>query len=206
MLFKNANFLWFQALFNLFCFSEAVLCFSTVEGYKIAKEKLFNKAKVWCFSSLLNFFEFRRQCCTSALLMASTTVRKQRLFISANSWSLLALLKMVFFCGGSVLLGHCWELLHQCRKECYSTIPIFDNFSALLIILLFSGGNVVLRHCWWLVHLCRKNAIQHCQILMIFGHCLMFFIFRHQGCTRRCWWLVLQCRNKAFSLVSKFDD
>ena len=148
-------------------------------------EKLFNNANVWCFSALLSFFVFRRQCCTSALLMASTTVPKQRLFISANSWSLWALLKMVFFCGGSVVLRHCWELVHQCRKKCFSTMPTFDSFSALQIILLFSGGNVVLRRSWWLVHQCRKNAIQQCQLLMIFGHCLIFFIFRRQGCTWR---------------------
>ena len=121
------------------------------------------------------FFVFRRQCCTSALLMASTTVRKQRLFISASSWLLLALLKMVFFCGGSVVLRHCWELVYQCRKDCYSTMPNFDNFSALLNIFWFSGGNFVLRGCWWLLHQCRKNAIQQCQFLMIFGHCLIFF-------------------------------
>ena len=137
--------------------------------------------------------------------MASTTVRKQSLLISANSWSLLALLKMVFFCGGSVVLRHCWELVNQCRKECYSTIPTFDNFSALLIILLFSGGNVVLRRCWWLVHQCRKNAIQQCQLLMIFGHYLIFFIFRRQGFTCHLWWLVLQYRNKGCSLVPIFD-
>ena len=109
--------------------------------------------------------------------MASTTVRKQRFFISANSWSLLALLKMVYFCGGSVVPRHCWELVHQCRKECYSTMPTFDNFLALLIILLFAGGNVVLRRCWWLVHQCRKNTIQQCQLLMIFVHCFYFFYF-----------------------------
>ena len=43
--------------------------------------------------------------------------------------------------------------------------------------LLFSGGNVVLRRCWWWVHQCRKNAIQQCQLLMIFGHCSIFFYF-----------------------------
>ena len=122
------------------------------------------------------FFVFRWQCCTSALLMASTTVRKQRLFISANSWCLVALLKIVFFrrqsCNSALL-----RVLHQCRKDCYSTMPTFNNFSALLIILLFAGGNVVLRRCWWLVHQCRKNAFQQCQLLMIFVHCFYFFYF-----------------------------
>ena len=107
--------------------------------------------------------------------MASTTVRKQRLFISANSWWLFALLKLVFFCGGSVVLRHYWELVHQCRKECHSTMLTFENFSALLNMFLFSDGNVVLRRCLWLVQQCRKNVIQQCQFLMVFGHCLFFF-------------------------------
>ena len=71
--------------------------------------------------------------------------------------------KFIFF-GGNVVLRHCWGLVnqrrwgleHQCRKECYSTMPTFDNFSALQIIFLISGGNVVLRRCWWLLHQCRK--------------------------------------------------
>ena len=63
-------------------------------------------------------FVFWRPCCVSALLSVNTTA----------PWSLLALLKIVFFCGGSVVLRHCWELVHQCRKECYSTMPTFDNF------------------------------------------------------------------------------
>ena len=82
---------------------------------------------------------------------------------------------MVFFCGGSVVLRRCWELVDQCRKDCYSTMPTLDNFLALLNIFLFSGGNVVLRRCWWLVHQCRKNAIQQYQFFMILGHCLIFY-------------------------------
>ena len=175
-LFKNANFWWFQALFNLFVLFRKQYCASAQLRGTIVPKKLFNNANVWCFSALLSFFVFRRQCCTSAFLMASTTARKQRLFISANSWSLLALLKMVFFCGGSVVLRHCWELVHQCRKECYSTLPTFDNFSALLIILLFSGGNVVLGRCWWLVHQCRKNVIQQCHFWWILGTAYFFLL------------------------------
>ena len=127
------------------------------------------------FWALLNFFYFPASRLYLALVVVGTTVPKQRLFISANSWWLLALLEMVFFCEGSVVLRHCWELVHQCRKDCYSTMPTFDNFLALLNIFLFSGGNFVLRRCWWLVHQCRKNAFQQCQFSMIFGHCLIFY-------------------------------
>ena len=162
MLFRNANFWWFQALFNLF------FCF-------------FGSSIVKSCSTMPTFDAFRH--CWAFLYSGGNVVLRRFWWLvlqcgnKGTSWSLLALLKMVFFCGGSVVLRHCWELVHQCRKECFSTMPTFDNFSALQIILLFSGGNVVLRRCWWLVHQCRKNAIQQCQLLMIFGHCLIFFLF-----------------------------
>ena len=122
---------------------------------------------------------------------------------------------MVFFCGGSVVLRHCWELVHHCRKECYSTMPNFDNFLALLIILLFSGGNVVLWRGWWLVHQCRKNAIQQGQLLMLIGTA-QFFLFPASklylalvvvGTTvpkqklfisANFWWLLAQLKNVLF--------
>ena len=173
----------FRHCLTIFFFSDAVLCFSTVEGYNSAK-KICSTGPIFdAFRHCWVFFVFGRQCYTSALLMASTTLRKQRLFISANFWWLLAQLKVVLFFGDNGVLRHCWELVHQCWKECYSTMQIFENFLALLKVFLFSDGNVVLRRCWWLVHQCRKNVIQQCQFLMIFGHCLIFFIFRRQGCT-----------------------
>ena len=121
-------------------------------------------------------FIFWRQWCTSALLMAITTVPIQRLFISANFWWLLALLKILFFwrqCCTSALLS----VSTTAPKRLLFKNAIFWWFQALLIILLFSGGNVVLRRCWWLVHQDRKNVIQQCQIMMIFGHCLIFLLF-----------------------------
>ena len=173
MLFNSANLICddFQHCLTIFFFFGDRIVLQHCWGYNSAKKNCSTVPIFDAFRHCWAFFVFRWQCCTSTLLMASTTVRKQRLFISANSWWLLAQLKMFFFCGGSVLLRHCWELVHQCRKDCYSTMPTFENLSALLINLIISGVNVVLRRCWCLVHQCQKNAIQQCQLLMIFGHC-----------------------------------
>ena len=128
MLFNSDNFWWFPALFNNLLFSATVLCFSTVEGYNIDKKSYSTVPIFDAFRHCLAFFVFRRQCCTSALLMASTTVPKQRLFITANFWCLLAQLKVVLFFGGKGVLGRCWWLVLQCRYNGCSLRPIFDNY------------------------------------------------------------------------------
>ena len=138
-----------------------------------------------CYSTMTTFDNFwestlfflRRQWFFSALLMASTTVPIQRLFISANFWWLLALLKMVFFFGGNVVLRHCWGLVQQRRKEFYSTMPTFDNFAALLNNFLFSGGNIVLRRCWWPVLQCGNKGCSLVPILDDNWHCWKWFSF-----------------------------
>ena len=128
---------------------------------------LFNNAIFWEFFGTAEYFLiFRWQCCTSALLMASTsvpktcystmpifddfwallkfffpasrlhlalvvvgtTVPKQRLFISANFWWLLAQLKIVLFFGDNGVLRRCWWLLLQCRYKGCSLVPIFDDY------------------------------------------------------------------------------
>ena len=129
---------------------------------------------------------------------------------------------MVCFCGGSVVPRHCWELVHQCRKECYSTTPTFEKFLALLIILLILTGNVVLRRFWWLVHQCQKNAIQQCQLLMasttvrkqrlfISANSWSLLALLKMVCfcggsvvPRHCWELVHQCRKNAIQQCQFF--
>ena len=57
------------------------------------------------FWALLKFFYFPASWLYLALVVFGTTVPKQKLFISANFWWLVALLKMVFFAVAVLFFG-----------------------------------------------------------------------------------------------------
>ena len=146
-------------------FSAAMLYFGTVDVSTTAPKKFYSTMPLlitlrhcWtisCFPAAILYF---------GMLMASTTVRKQRLFIS----QFLMIIGTVeqwfsfFFCGGSVVLRHCCSI--QCRKECYTTTPIFAKFYTADHFINFRRQK--LRRFWWLVQQCQKHAIQQCQLLM----------------------------------------
>ena len=157
------------------------------------------------FWALLNFIFFlRRQRFFTALLMASNTVPIQRLFISANFWWFLALLKVLLFFGGNVVFRHCWALVQQRRKESCSKRPTFDDFKHCLFFFVFRMqfcASAQLRGT-----IVPKKSVQQCQFLMLFGTVELFLFSGGNVILRRFWWLVLQCRNKGCSLVPIFDD
>ena len=134
MLFNNANFWWFLGtadhfiIFRRQCCTSALLMVST----SVPKKCYLTMPTFDDFWALLIFFYFPASRLYLALVVIGTTVPKQRLFISATFWWLLAQLKVVLFFGGNVVLRHCWGLVQQHRKECCSTVPTFDDF----------------RHCW----------------------------------------------------------
>ena len=130
------------------------------------------------FWALLNFIFFlRRQRFFTALLMASNTVPIQRLFISANFWWFLALLKVLLFFGGNVVFRHCWALVQQRRKECCSKRPTFW-FQVLFIFFCFSEAVL----CFSTIegYNSAKKICSTVPIFDAFRHCWAFFVFGRQ--------------------------
>ena len=146
------------------------------------------------FWALLNFFYFPASRLHLALVVVATTVPKQRLFISANFWLLLALLKILLFFGGNVVLRHCWALVQQRRKECCSKMPTFDDFKHCLTFFCFSEAVL----CFSTVE-GYNSAKKSCSTMTrfdAFRHCWAFLYSGGNVIVRRFWWLVLQCGNK----------
>ena len=155
------------------------------------------------FWALLNFFYFPASRLYLALVVVGTLDSKQRLFISANFWWLLAQFKVVLFFGGNVVLRHCWGLVQQRRKECCSTVPTFDDFRHCLTIFFFS--ETVL--CFSTVegYNSAKKTCSTVPIFDAFRHCWAFFVFRWQCCTSALLMASTSVPKKCYSTMPAFD-
>ena len=170
MLFKNADFWWFQALFNHFFVFWKQYCASAQLRGTIVPKKAVQQCQGLMLFGLVELFLFSggnvvlRRC-----WWLVHQCRKNANF--DDFWALL-----IFFPASRLYLA----LVVVGTRVPKQWLFIIFNFWWLLAqlkVVLFFGGNVVFRHCWALVQQRRKECCSKMPIFDDFKHCLTIFLF-----------------------------